>query len=112
MIRITALGSSLVSVDAGSQTYVNNNGPAAGMVRYNTNSQQFEVFDGNNWQVFYQDINLRFSGYMEDLLQWAEKKRREEQELDQLCANYPNLAEVRQEFEILHRLVKNPKKDV
>lgn len=112
MIRINSTGSPLLSTNQGGRTYVSNNGPGSGIVRYNTQSQQLEVFDGQNWTQYYQDINLVLSQQIEYLLQWVDTKRAEDRELDRLCKEYPNLAEARQEFEILRRLVRDAESDV
>lgn len=111
MIRITSIGSPWLRIDQVSRSYIPGSGSGAETVRYNTGSQQFEVADGKGgWHTFYQDIDITLSDLANDLLQWASKKRSQEQELDRLCKEYPNLAEARHEFEILHRLVQDHEK--
>jgi hypothetical protein len=76
-------------------TYVNGYAGAQGVgnVRYNTSSQCFEVYDGNNWQPIsmdYATVGLNIEA--ETLLDWAKSKMQEEQEMKRLAENHPAVA--------------------
>jgi hypothetical protein len=65
-------------------------GQSAGMVRYNTNANYMEVYDGQNWQQLsagYTSMGL--SPEAESLLDWARKKRDEENQLESLAKDHP-----------------------
>ena len=61
-------------------TYVNNSTGSQGVgnVRYNTNNQQFEVWDGVSWVMIAMDYaQVGLNPEAESLLDWAKKKRDE-----------------------------------
>jgi len=69
----------MVSGTSGATPYVSPGAQSAGMIRYNTSTQNVEVYDGNNWQIFgggYASVGL--TPEAESLLDWARKKREEE----------------------------------
>jgi hypothetical protein len=62
-------------------TYVNGFSGAQGVgnMRFNTNTQNIEVFDGNNWMTLNMDhATVGLNNEAESLLDWARKKRDEE----------------------------------
>lgn len=89
-----------------SQPYINPR-PGAGVVRYNSETQCLEAYDGSTWVNLCSQTVVDLAPPVQEILRWAEKKRQEDQEIERLCAQYPNLAEVRREFEILRRLVQD-----
>ena len=55
-------------------------------MRYNTSSQNMEVFDGNTWVMLNMSIpSIGLSTDAESLLDWARKKRDEELELEKMA---------------------------
>ena len=78
---ITQSGRYTVVSGGSASTYVSGYSGAQGVgnVRYNTSTQNMEVFDGNTWIMLnmgYATVGL--SGEAESLLDWARKKRDEE----------------------------------
>jgi len=70
--------------------YIPPGSQSAGMVRYNTNMNTMEVYDGQNWKEIsnnYASVSL--TGEAEALLDWARKKRNEEAELEALAKEHP-----------------------
>ncbi len=64
-----------------SSTYVNGFSGLQGVgnMRYNTSSQNMEVFDGNNWiQINMSVASVGLTPEAESLLDWARRKRDEE----------------------------------
>lgn len=84
-----------------------NNRPGAGAVRYNTENQCLEAYDGDRWVSMQSHFSLDLDERIKYLLEWVERHRAEQEEIDRLCAEYPNLAEARREFEILKKLVQD-----
>ena len=90
--HITGTGKYIQVMGSGASTYVNNYSGAQGIgnMRYNTSSQNMEVYDGTNW------ITLNTSSPMigltadaESLLDWAKEKRQQELEIEQLAKSNP-----------------------
>jgi hypothetical protein len=85
---ITTIGKYVeVNYSTGSNHIVNPIGAqGVGNLRFNTNTQTMEVYDGNMWRPL--NVNnprLGLTPYAEELLDWAEKKMREELELKALA---------------------------
>ena len=91
MIKDIMASGRYVQVSGGSaSTYINGYSGLQGVgnMRYNTTSQNMEVFDGNNWVTLnmgYAQVGL--NGEAESLLDWARKKRDEETEWYRLASN-------------------------
>ena len=69
-----------VSGSSGS-TYVNGYSGLQGVgnMRFNTSTQNMEVFDGNSWiQIIMGVSSVGLNGEAESLLDWAQEKRNEE----------------------------------
>lgn len=93
-------------VEQYNRPYVNPR-PGAGVVRYNTENQCLEAYDGVAWVNLTNRISVDLDEGTKYLLSWVERKQAEDQEIERLCAQYPNLAEARREFEILKKLVQD-----
>ena len=90
MIKDITAGSGYVEIHrSGAHTYIGDMGPDSGCVRYNTSTQEIEVFDGLTWIVVSQYINIDLTGRVKAILAWAEKQMKHEQELLKLAEEYP-----------------------
>ena len=69
--------------------YISPGGQGAGMVRYNTNMNYMEVYDGISWKEISSYANIGLTGEAELLLDWARKKRDEEIQLESLAKEHP-----------------------
>jgi len=89
-------------------TYINHSSgnQGVGNVRYNTSTQNMEVYDGHNWiqlNSVYATVGL--NGEAESLLDWASQKRDEERELEILAAKNPTISDlVEQKKTIDHKI--------
>jgi hypothetical protein len=64
------------------------------MVRYNTNSNELEVFDGISWRTFVnKTISISMTTATSDAIDWAIKKMEEEKLYKELAEMYPAVAE-------------------
>jgi hypothetical protein len=80
--------------------------PQSGVVRWYGSTQCLEVLDGLHViPIPLQTVSLSASAEMNAVLNWAATKMAEEKKLDELCANHPGLAQVRDEFEVMLALV-------
>jgi hypothetical protein len=96
-------GGSYVTVSGGPvSTYINNFSGAQGVgnVRFNTSVQKLEVYDGNSWIVLNTaDVMIDLNSEAQALMNWAKKKREQEQELERLVRDYPALADAKENLE-------------
>ena len=85
---ITPVGQYIIVSNNMSSTYINGYSGLQGVgnMRYNTSSQNMEVFDGNNWVMLSMSIpSIGLNSDAESLLDWAKKKRDEELELEKMA---------------------------
>ena len=88
--NIHASGRYMNVTGGNASTYVNGYSGAQGIgnMRYNTSNQQMEVFDGNSWITINMDhASIGLNSEAESLLDWARKKRDEEQEWYKLASS-------------------------
>lgn len=69
--------------------YIPPGGQSAGMLRYNTNMNMVEVYDGQAWKEVSSYANVALTMEADALLDWARKKRDEEAQLEALAKEHP-----------------------
>jgi hypothetical protein len=87
---IHASGRYMTVSGGSSSTYVNGYSGLQGVgnMRYNTSNQNMEVFDGNNWVALNMGyVSVGLNGEAESLLDWARKKRDEENDWYKLASS-------------------------
>ena len=100
--------------------YINSGQQSAGMLRYNTSSQNVEVYDGSSWQQLDSGyVSVGLSGEAESLLDWARQERNRQAMREQLIKENPNLEKAmdairraEENFDILAALVGEEQKIV
>jgi hypothetical protein len=116
MIKSIAGGQGIEVSNSGvSHPYFNMSTPSAGLVRYNGNNQNFEVYDGNQWMTIQPCFPLiQLTRDVHELLQWARERRDAEYRIKELVEKHPVLLDAKQQldvatsqFEMLVNLVKN-----
>jgi hypothetical protein len=93
--QLTGVHGITVVGGSSSYPYVNMSNPSAGMVRYNGNNQNFEVYDGSSWMTFsgnYTSIEL--DSNVRSLLEWARAKRAEEEYLKKQAEINPTIKDL------------------
>jgi len=88
-----------------SSMYVGNQ-QSAGMLRYNTQNNHMEVYDGTNWMKFGSNASIGLTREAEEIMRWARDKMREDREFDALCREYPTLQDAYERLQIVKALVK------
>lgn len=80
----------------------------SGHVMWDGNGQKFKVLDsqGNSQDMHGCTVSVSAGTMFQEVYTWMVQKKAEETELRRLCAQYPNLEQARQEFEMLKQLVK------
>jgi len=95
-----------------SYPYVSPGSNGAGMVRYNSNMQQFEINDGNSWLTIHSmQPTISLSWDAEQALRWANAKMQEEQKLNELMSRHPGLQELHDKFKMLEVLCRKEEID-
>ena len=89
--------------------YVGNQ-QSAGMLRYNTQNNHLEVYDGNSWLSFGASATVGLSPEAEEILRWGRKKMAEERELELLMKDHPGLKDLHEKFTLMKALVAQESK--
>ena len=113
---ITPSGRYITVSGSNASTYVNGYSGAQGVgnMRYNTSTQNMEVFDGNSWMTLSMDYtSVGLNSEAESLLDWARKKRDEELAWQSLANNceavriaLTNLEKAKQQLDITAKLAR------
>lgn len=114
--NITSMGR-YVHVAGGTPTvpYISSGGQSAGTMRYNTSSQNVEVYDGSTWkQLDSGYVQVGLSGEAETLLDWARSERDRQSNREELIKKNPALQKAweavkraEENFDILSKFVEN-----
>jgi hypothetical protein len=114
--NITPIGRYMTVSGGNSSTYVNGYSGAQGVgnIRFNTSTQNMEVFDGNSWMTLNMDYaSVGLNGEAESLLDWAREKRNEELAWNSLAKDnmavkiaLDNLEQARQQLDITAKLAR------
>lgn len=107
-----------VTGGAPGSTYINNYGSSqqgVGNMRYNTSSQQMEVYDGSTWQSLamnYATVDLSFDA--QQAIEWANAERMKQIKRESLIQSNPALRKAYEaieraeaNFDILAKFVEN-----
>lgn len=98
MIKNISSGGKYLTVSGNpGSTYVNNMSGAQGVgnMRYNTSTQNLEVYNGNSWvEISSGYATVQMTPEAESLLDWAKKKRDEESMLLELAKSNPTIADL------------------
>lgn len=82
-------GGAYINVSYAPQSYVANNGQGSGDVRWNTVTQRLEAYDGQNWIGISTDINISADSMLMDVVDWARRRRGEEEALRKAASDNP-----------------------
>ncbi len=113
---ITQSGRYTTVSNGNASTYVNSYSGQQGVgnMRFNTSTQNMEVFDGNNWVM----LNMSYASVgltpdAESLLDWAKEKRNEELAWESLAEDnqavkiaLENLNKARQQLDVTAKLAR------
>ena len=77
---------------------------SAGLLRYNYNNSEVEVYNGMSWHTLGEDTSINFSKETVEVLDWARAKMQEEAQLKSLMARHPGLKDLNDKFEMMKAL--------
>ena len=108
MIRQATTTSPLLRISVSGAPYMpaGATGQGVGMVRYNTNTQGLECFDGMAWTNISQTLHVDIDSELQEMVEWARRKRKEEQELHELMSRHPALKDLHNKLEMMKVLVR------
>ena len=112
MIKSIMAGPGL-AVSGGTITYpyINMSNPSAGMVRYNGNTQNLEIYDGSSWMSMYSSAaNVTLDYEVQTILNWAKQKMQEDQRLKELAEKHPGIEDLQQKLAVMVALVQQQEK--
>ena len=79
----------------------------AGQMRFNTNSNNIEVWDGVTWKEISNNyVSVGLTSEAESLLDWAREKRNEDQTFKSLMQSHPGVRDLKEKLDILVALVR------
>jgi len=78
--------------------YISPGSQSAGMVRYNTNMQRLEVYDGNSWLELGGGTSIETSAETNSILTWARQKMEEEQNWREMAERNPTIKDAYEKF--------------
>lgn len=82
--------------------------PAVGAVKFDSASQNLQVWDGFNWLNMYTShAMVGLNSAAEDAIKWAQQKQKDEQELEELMQRSPALRDAYEKFQIVKTLATN-----
>lgn len=101
-----------VSNSYSTRPYINMGNPSAGMVRYNGNSNNLEIYDGSSWMAI-QNANphIELSSGAQAAINWAYEKMEQERKLKDLMNKHPGLKDLHDKFEMLKVLCEQEEKN-
>ena len=103
----------------GSKPYISPGSQSAGMMRYNTSSQNMEVYDGISWQTLGMgNATIELSGLVQNAIAWAVTQMEKEAEMKRLAEKNPSIAhaienvdQAKKELELIYQLTKDHTND-
>jgi predicted dehydrogenase len=111
--HIHARGRYMQVIGASGGTYINaySGSQGVGNLRFNTSSQQMEVYDGTTWTMLNTpDATVGLNDEAESLLDWAREKRNEEIDFKARMEKHPGLKEAYERLEIMKALTLQEEK--
>lgn len=98
----------LVSNTYESKPHISPGAQSAGMVRYNSNMDCLEVYDGMNWfTVGTAHPTVELSPMARQAVDWAIRKQREEDDLQALMKQHPGLKDLHDKLEMMKILCQD-----
>ena len=111
--NITTHSPRWMSVYSGAHNpYISPGSMSAGMVRHNSNTQTLEVYDGNTWLALAGSGDISFSPEAQQVMDWAYKKMKEDEQLEMLIEKHPGLKDLHEKFTLMKSLVAEDHKNL
>jgi hypothetical protein len=83
---------------------------SAGLLRYNSNTNNIEVYNGMAWYGIDTNVGIDLSPSAKETLTWAYNKMQEERRLKDLMSRHPGLKDSHDKFEMMKVLCMEEEK--
>jgi hypothetical protein len=95
MIQGIIPGTGLVTTGGSSmQPYISPGSQSAGILRYNTNLKNIEVYDGVSWLALSSShTQISLDGPTQEAVQWVRRRMEQEKRLEELARQHPAVAD-------------------
>ena len=111
MIKYINSGSPHITIGNGSNHIpISPSAVGAGLVRYNPNLQQIEVYDGMAWHGLNTQVTIDLGWDSRQAIEWAHKKMHQERKLQELIDRHPGLKDLHDKFEMMKILCTEEEK--
>jgi hypothetical protein len=110
MIKNITQSGAFVQVSSYNPPNIYNTGQSAGEMRYNTNTQHIEVYDGTNWISISQTPTVSLSYEAEEAIRWVRDSMVKEAKLKAKIEKYPTLKSAYEQFKMIEALVYEEEK--
>ena len=105
-------GGIVVANGSVSTPYINMSTPSAGIVRFNGNVGNFEVYDGSSWVSMYSAaVTVSLDYDVQTILNWARDKMTEDLKLKELAQKHPGIEDLKQKLAVMVALVQQQEKN-
>lgn len=112
MIKNLYSGSPSITVGTSTTPNIYSNGMSmVGQIRWNAPTSNYEVYDGNTWQVIGASVPIGLSYDAEEAIRWARDKMRDERDLKERMEKNPGLKDAWEKFQIMDILTKEENGD-
>ena len=91
MIKDIVSNSSFIRVNSQYKQYVANNGNFAGELRFNTQNQMLEAYDGNYWVSLDHNISLENTERLSQAIEWVEQQMRADAQYLELSSKHDSV---------------------
>jgi hypothetical protein len=105
---ISSTGRYLNATGNAGSNYINHYSGAQGVgnMRFNTGTQNIEIWDGSNWIVMATShATVGLDSEAVELLDWARAKRHKEERIKELAQQHPGIQDLQQKLEVMIALV-------
>ena len=108
MIKNISAHGRYIQVNGGNNVYpyIAPGASNVGQLRFNTNNNNLEVWDGVVWkEIINNYTSIGLTGEAEDLLDWAKQKRNEDLKFKELMDKHPAVKDLKEKLDIVIALV-------
>lgn len=107
MIKSISVGPGLTVSNPATPYISPSGGELVGSVKYNTTTQNVEVYNGSSWVPLTNSVHIEMDSHIKTAIDWARKKMDEERRIDELCEKFPGLRKAKDNYEVVLNLVKD-----
>lgn len=105
----------IINSYSGTKPYISPGSQSAGMMRYNTNSQNMEVYDGVSWQTIGMgNASIELSPVVQTAISWVLEQMSKESKMREMAEKHAsvqaalaNVEQAKRELDLIYELAKD-----